>query len=131
MSEQLALSYDDLDEDETRLMCILRAHRGRARAISARHLAIQAGLGGIALYNRASPRKVQHIVHRLRIEHGVPIASAAGRPCGYYLVETAAEVEAFVREQRRKALGTLAAIAAVKRVALPELLGQLAIEVAS
>jgi hypothetical protein len=122
MTEQLALQYDDLDAHEARVLCILRAHRGRVAAIRVPDLARQVGYSG---------RECQAVVHRLRIEHGAPIASAAGKPCGYFLVETAAEVEAFIQEQRRKALGTLAAIAAVKRVALPELLGQLAIEVAS
>ena len=121
MTEQLTLEYNDLGPREARVLCILRAHSGRERAIRVPDLALQVGYKG---------REVQAIVHRLRIEHGAPIASAAGKPCGYYLVETVAEVDAFVREQRRKALGTLAAIAAVKRVALPELLGQLAIEVA-
>jgi hypothetical protein len=122
MAEQLGFNYDDLDTHEARVLCILRAHRGRGAAIRVPDLALQVGYSG---------RECQAVVHRLRIEHGAPIASAAGKPCGYYLVETVAEVEAFIQEQRRKALGTLAAIAAVKRVALPELLGQLAIEVAS
>ena len=118
MTEQLAIDWD-LDASEQRVMAALREARGRARAIGCEALAAAVGIPG---------REIQKVIHRLRIEHGAPIASTAARPAGYYLVETAAEIEQFVREQRRKAIGTLAAIAAVRRVALPELLGQLAIE---
>jgi hypothetical protein len=128
MAEQLHLGWD-LDAHEARVMHVLTRHRGRAQAIRARDLAAEAGVAGETA-RRASPREIQEIVHRLRCEHGFPIASTAARPAGYYLPESAAEVEAFVREQRRKALGTLAAIAAVRRIALPELLGQLALETA-
>jgi hypothetical protein len=107
------------DAAEHRVLAVLFDHYGRARAIRVPDLAALVGVG---------PREVQAIVHRLRIEHAAPIASTSARPAGYFMAETAAEIEQFVREQRRKALGTLAAIAAVRRVALPELLGQLAIE---
>jgi hypothetical protein len=76
-----------------------------------------------------SARELQHVVHRLRVEHGAPIASAAGKPAGYYLVDTAAELEACYREHRAKALSTLQAMAALRRIHLGELLGQLALEV--
>lgn len=118
MPEQLALDWD-LDAAEIRVLAVLRAHRGRAAAIRVPDLARAVG---------TSPRDCQEIIHRLRVEHGQPIASTAAKPAGYYLVETAGEIDQFVQEQRRKALGTLAAIAAVRRVALPELLGQLSIE---
>ncbi len=117
MTEQLPFDY--LDATEQLVMAALRQARGRARALGCGTLALAVGIPG---------REIQKVVHRLRVEHRQPIASTAAKPAGYYLVETAAEIEQFVREQRRKALGTLAAIAAVRRVALPELLGQLAIE---
>lgn len=111
---------DDLDPREARVLSVLRAHRGRARAIRVDELGRVCGIRG---------RECQAVVHRLRVEHGVPVASAAGQPAGYYLVETAAELEQCYREHRSKALSTLAAMAALRRVALPDLLGQLAIEV--
>jgi biotin operon repressor len=120
MTDQLTLDYD-LDPHEARVLSVLRSHRGRARAIRVDDLGRLIGTSG---------REVQEIVHRLRIEHGVAIASAAGKPAGYYLVETTAELEQCYHEHRSKALSTLAAMAALRRVALPELLGQLAIEVA-
>lgn len=132
MTEQLTLDVrlSDLDEPEARVLSVLRAHRGRARAIKARELAIQASVAGTCVH-RASPRMVQLIVNRLRREHGVSIASTATEPAGYYLIETVEELKQFKHEQKAKALGILVAIAAVDRIALPELLGQLAIEVAA
>lgn len=116
--EQLALDWT-LDAVEGLVLALLDGHRGRGRAIRVADLARLAGIG---------ERECQHVVHRLRCQHGQPIASAAGRPAGYYLPQTAEEIEAFVQEQRSKALGTLAAVAAVRRTTLPALLGQLAME---
>ncbi len=109
----------EMDTQEACVLYVLRDHTGRASAIGCEALAAIAGIPA---------REVQKVIHRLRCEHGHPIASTAAPPAGYYLPESAAEIEQFVQEQRRKALGTLAAIAAVRRVALPELLGQLALE---
>ncbi len=119
---------------EAKVLATLARHRGRATAIRAADLA--AAVHGVTwqLGNRVTrkslERDVQHAVHRLRVDHRAPIASAAGRPCGYYLAETAQEVDACYREQRAKALSTLAAMAALRRVELQELLAQLATEVA-
>ena len=117
---QLALDWT-LDALEARVLCTLSAHKGRAAAIRGEDLARAVG---------TSPRELQHVIHRLRTEHGAPIASAAAPPCGYYVIETTAEAEAYKREQYSKALGTLASTAAVLRVSMPELLGQLSLEAA-
>lgn len=118
---QLSLDWT-LDPLEARVLCTLSAHRGRGAAISLLELSRSVW---------TAPRMVQYAIHRLRVEHGSPIASAAGKPAGYYLAETADEVEACYREHRAKALSTLAAMAALRRINLQELLGQLALEVAS
>ena len=120
MPEQLAIDWT-LDALESRVLGALSAHRGRGRAIA---------LPDLSRAVETSPRMVQHVVHRLRIEHGAPIASAAGKPCGYYLAETADEVEQCYREHRAKALSTLAAMAALRRIHLADLLGQLQLEIA-
>jgi hypothetical protein len=121
MTEQLVLDWD-LDPHEARVLAELRSHRGRAAAIRVEDLGRVCGISG---------RECQGVVHRLRVERGVAIASAAARPAGYYLIETPEELEACVREHRAKALGTLAAMAALRRIHLRELLGQLALEVAA
>lgn len=113
------LPLDYYDDQELRVLATLRAARGRAQAIGCEALAAATGIPG---------REIQKVIHRLRVEHGRPIASTAARPAGYYLIETAAELERCYQEHRSKALGTLAAMAALRRVHLRELLGQLQIE---
>lgn len=116
--EQLELAWD-LDALEARVVGALRQAQGRARAI---------GCGVLAERVGTSPREVQHVIHRLRCEHGVPIASTAAPPAGYFIAESSDEIEAFIREQKSKALGILVVVAAVKRRTLAELLGQLSLE---
>jgi len=125
MADQLALDWT-FDPAETRILTLLQVRRGRAAAIRVADLAAATGQSGDPAIGE---RQVQEIIHRLRVQHGQPIASAAGKPAGYYIPETSQEVEEFYHEQKSKALGTLAAAAAVKRTSLPALLGQLALEV--
>lgn len=120
MPEQLAIDWR-ADSVDRRVLRALAGHRGRTMAIA---------LPDLSRAVETSPRMVQHAIHRLRIEHGAPIASAAGHPHGYYLAETAEEVEQCYKEHRSKALSTLAAMAALRRIHLADLLGQLQLEVA-
>jgi len=108
-----------LDPTEAAVWRALSRRLGRAFAVQVAALAREVEI---------APRQVQEVVHRLRVQHGMPIASGAGKPAGYYIPETSQEVEEFYHEQKSKALGTLAAAAAVKRTSLPALLGQLALE---
>ncbi len=62
-----------------------------------------------------APRVTQDIVKRLREQHGMPILSSAGRPPGYYVAETLDELEACIREQRRKAISTIVMLRALRR----------------
>jgi predicted DNA-binding transcriptional regulator YafY len=98
---------------------LLDHHQGRAKAIKVPRLADDLGI---------RDRELQHIVRSLRM-HGARIASTSSRPAGYYIPETVEEAEEYKREQYSKALSTLQSTAAVLRVNLPELLGQLRIEV--
>jgi len=109
-----------LDAAERRVLTILRTHRGMAAAIPMPRLASLVGL---------ETRQVQQIVHRLRVHHAEPIGSTAARGRnGYYMLATMDEMDGFRREQRRKALGTLLAVARAVNATLPDLLGQLRLE---
>ena len=109
-----------LDSVERRVLTILRTHRGLAAAIPMPRLASLVGL---------ETRQVQQIVHRLRVNHGEAIGSTAARGRnGYYMLATVDEMDGFRREQRRKALGTLLAVARAVNATLPDLLGQLRME---
>jgi hypothetical protein len=49
-------------------------------------------------------RRVRGVVHELRTRHGVPVLSqAGGRGAGYYLPESTADAEAFLRRKEREA----------------------------
>jgi len=105
---------------EARVLTILRTHRGMAAAVPMPRLASLVGL---------ETRQVQQIVHRLRVDHGEAIGSTAARGRnGYYMLATVEEMDGFRREQRRKALGTLLAVARAVNTTLPDLLGQLRME---
>jgi predicted DNA-binding transcriptional regulator YafY len=97
---------------------LLDNHIGRRRAVRVPSLAAALGF---------RERELQHLVRSLRMQ-GARIASTASRPAGYYIPETVEEAEEYKREQYSKALATLQSTAAVLRVNLPELLGQLRIE---
>ncbi|MEW5726036.1 MAG: hypothetical protein AB1896_23205, partial [Thermodesulfobacteriota bacterium] len=94
----------------------LTLHVGRARAV---------GMG--ELYERAFGRRYSHrindtrdlrtIIERLRTE-GRPIAYADS---GYYICQTAGELDEFVRRYTAKALKILAKAAKIKRVSLTDL----------
>ena len=119
MTEQLQIDWtlDARDVLECRVLHILAAHHGRASAISVPDLAAQAyGMEYVIPSARKTvARNIQKVVKRLREEHGQPILSSAGRPPGYYLADTAAEVADCVREQRRKAIHTLTMLRALRR----------------
>jgi len=116
---QLEIDWS-MDSAERRVLIILRTHRGLAAAIPMPTLASLVGV---------ETRQVQAIVHRLRVNHAQAIGSTARRgKNGYYMLATAEEMDGFRREQRRKALGTLLAVARACNATLPDLLGQLRME---
>ena len=108
-----------LDPTEAAVWRALSRRRGRIYAISRLALAREVEL---------DPRQLQKVVHRLRVQHGLPIGSGADQPNGYWILDSAEELEAFRQEQRRKALGTLLAVARACNATLPDLLGQIRME---
>lgn|SRR5574341_696900 len=95
-----------LDPTEAAVWRALSRRRGRAFAVQVVHLAREVEL---------SYRQTAWVVKRLREQHGLPILSSAGRPPGYYVAETLDELEACIREQRRKALSTIVMLRALRR----------------
>jgi len=88
-------------------------HSGRARGINAAALAATLGV---------TERTLRSLISRAR-EEGTAIA---GTPeSGYYIARTGAELEECCRFLRARAMHSLAIEARLRKVALPELLGQL------
>lgn len=113
-----------------RLLAILARHRGRENCI---------GMGECYRkvfrlpydnrINDTSPLRV--LIRRLR-RQGVPICSTNDKyNPGYYLAETPEELAEFIGRHERRGLASLNQVARLRKIALPELLGQLQLEAAS
>ena len=88
-------------------------HKGRARGIKAELLAIKTGM---------HERTLRTAISALR-EEGVPVV---GTPeTGYYIAQTADELDECCAFLRSRAMHSLAIEALLRKVTLPALLGQL------
>jgi len=108
-------------------LLILQKHHGRQNAISMKDLYEQ-------VFEReckdkiTSTRGIRKILTELR-ELGFPICSAMiGRNRGYYIAETAEEIREFCKTMENRAMKTLMLISRIKKLPLPEYLGQLSLE---
>jgi hypothetical protein len=111
------------------LMKILSHHHGRARAISmtALHQAVYGVQAGDKINGT---RRLRELITRLK-DDGVPICSTSdSEGGGYYLASAGSDLEDYCRRLRAQALRKLVIEAKLRRVALPELLGQISVELA-
>jgi len=99
--------------DKARVLAALIGHRGRANGITARTLAQQIEI---------SERDVRHAVTELREEE----FAICGHPSsGYFIAETAAEIEETCEFLRGRALHSLMLASRLSKKPLAELIGQL------
>ncbi len=110
-----------MSPDDTRIWALIVDRHGRAAAISAAELAARTGL---------PDRAVRKIVKALIEVHGAPIASSPNPPAGYYIPESLSEIIEVTDSLKGRALSILVRLARLRRVALPEVLHQLTIELA-
>jgi biotin operon repressor len=108
-----------LSPDDTRVWTLIADRHGRAAAISAADLARETGL---------NDRAVRKIVKALIEQHGAPIASSPHPPAGYYLPETLDEIRETLDSLKGRALSILTRMARLRRMTLPEMVGQLQLE---
>lgn len=96
----------------------LAMHCGKASGVSARELVMEI----TGDHSAGLERQLRHIIEGLR-RQGEHIC---GHPStGYYLAETDAELESTVQFLHDRAMTSLAQAAAMRRVSLPDLRGQL------
>jgi len=95
------------------LLNLLSAHQGRENGIAARDLAAKSG---------QSPRVLRKLISALR-EEGIAICGKPGT--GYFVPVTPEELEESCEFLEHRALHSLRLLSRMKKVALPELLGQL------
>ncbi len=109
MADQIELT--DLEKD---LIELLGARRGEGNAISREKLCE-------ALYP-VPERTIREVIKHLVTKHGIPIASG---PNGYYTPITADEIRRCCDYYHRYAMASLEVEAKLRQVSLPELLGQI------
>lgn len=111
--------------DPDRLLFHLRRHIGRKNGITARALVAEIQ-GQPDLFSRdqaeVTERDLRHAVQLLR-EKGHHVCAHPSN--GYYLAESAEELDATCEFLYERAMASLKQIAAMKRVSAPDLRGQL------
>ena len=113
-----------VEQATSRLLEVLTLHVGEEKAIDAGELYSR-------VYDEKVTNKINHtramrkLITALR-RKGVPIGStSAVNGGGYYLCRAGSEVTAFCDRLTRRALTTLGMVAKVKKLSMPELLGQM------
>lgn len=75
-----------------------------------------------------STRSLQTIINHLIVDHKKPIGSTSKKPAGYYIVSNDEDLDEALKNLRHRAMSILHRMAALRRVSLNELLGQLRLE---
>jgi hypothetical protein len=116
-----------MEEMEERLLQVLSRHRGRENCIGMGELFAEV-FGRPCVHRINDTDALRRLVRRLR-RRGEPICSRNDHDNpGYYLAESAAELQEFAERHRRRGLASLAQAAAVLKVSLADYLGQLRLE---
>lgn len=102
----------------THLLNVLARHQGRESGIAAHDLARAIGLTP----NDAGRRRLRHLVSELR-EQGIAIC--AQPKTGYFIPVTPDELKESCAWLEHRAMHSLVLLSKMRKVALPELLGQL------
>lgn len=116
----------DSMEFRHRLLNELTSHVGAANAI-----------GMPALYQAVferpwddrinDTRRIRKLVQIMRME-GVPICSVSTKPGGYYLAAAGSELADYTRRYEGRALRILKTIAKIRKISLPNYLGQIKLD---
>lgn len=104
---------------ESRVLAVLREHRGRQAAIGKAELSAQIGCG---------ERRLRQLIKHLIEEHREPIGSCSAPPAGYFWIDTEAELDLAMHELRTRIIEMAKRMAHLKKNSLADVLGQLALE---
>ena len=108
---------------EGRLMGqLMNRHRGKSKGASIKQLAY-------ALTGEESTPSVERHIRKLVVEmrnRGIPVGSCPSQ--GYFLAESEQDLEDTIRNLEDRAKTTLRQLSALKKMALPELLGQMGLD---
>ena len=99
---------------KTELINLLSRHQGAANGISARYLAAQM---------RCTQRELRKLISQCRADDGIAIC--AHPSTGYYIASTAQELLGCCAFLEARAMHSLTLLSRMRKVSLPDLLGQL------
>ncbi|HPP07167.1 MAG TPA: hypothetical protein PLW88_07320 [Syntrophorhabdaceae bacterium] len=118
----------DTPETRAKLLTVLTMHVGETNAIPMSELYER--VFEEKWHNKINDtRKVRLLINRMRSE-GVAICSTTDQEHGgYYLASAGSEVNDYLRRLERRALKILWRISKIKKVSLPELLGQMRLRI--
>jgi hypothetical protein len=118
------------DSAKYQLLKILTEHTGRTRAIGMGEL-FTAVYGEPWQHRINDTRKLRNLVTELK-KDGVPVCSVSDSTGGgYYLASAGSELDDYCKRLRIRALKILAQEARLRKLALPELLGQISLACSS
>ena len=112
------------EEGTSKILMILSRHVGEEKAIDMGELYSRV-FGESYTHKINHTRRLRTIITALR-RKGVPIGSTAAKNGGgYYLVRAGSELDEYCGRLRRAALNKLAMEAKLRKISMPELLGQM------
>ncbi len=114
----------ELNNLEIQILKVLENHEGKPNRIA--RFAMLDQINAECPLFPTDEREMRRVIKHLREQHGERIGSC-GR--GYYKAVTADEVKAISGYHRKRALSELYSAAKIERSSLPELLGQLSLEI--
>ncbi len=121
--EKVKMSFD---EATARLMIELSKHVGEEHAIGAAEL-YEAVFGEPVTHKINQTKALRKLITALRRKGSAIGSTSAQTGGGYYICRSGSELDEYCRRLRRRGIHSLALEAAARRIALPELLGQMSL----
>ncbi len=116
----------EVEQYKAKVMMVLSSHVGRGRAIGMADLYTEV-YGKSPRSRITGTRRLRKLITGLR-NRGVPICSVAdAEGGGYYIPAAGSEMEAHLKRLRNQGLKKLVQEAHLRKISLPELLGQISL----
>jgi hypothetical protein len=125
--EKKKISKEDLDRARTRLYMIMLQHVGPDRKV---------GMGQLfrEVFKRPwkhrinDTRLLRKLITEMRNDGQAVMSSTSSSRGGYWIASSASELNAYTEKEKKAAIKVLARLARMKKVSLPDYLGQMKLE---
>lgn len=125
--EKKKITKQDIDQAKLRLYMIMLQHIGPSQKIGMGELYEQ--VFGRPWNNRINDtRQIRMLITQMKKEGQAVMSSSSSTNGGYWIAASGSELDAFVKKDKLRALKILSRISNMKKVSLPELMGQMLIE---